>query len=228
MGSRNVFLEPSPRLHIFAAQFENNLIIFNPYVGNYFSIPFSEVEVYSRDGIAGSWVAITSLPSQTVIGFKEDIELRAPKKTGGLTYCLWDTAASVYAKSPEIEYSNPRVCSALNALRRAETTRRKGFEAILAFLQEPGRIHGTPTFSIASLLHAHRWARVWYPREIACLTGSAALAYEAWRQGINVRFVIGVHTIPFYAHSWVEYEEKVVNDHPEVRDYLAPVFTLDW
>jgi hypothetical protein len=65
-----------------------------------------------------------------------------------------------------------------------------------------------------------------YPRRVECLPGSAALAANVWRCGLPVRFLIGVQKYPFYAHSWVELGDTVVNDVQDVHQRLSFIVTI--
>jgi hypothetical protein len=58
----------------------------------------------------------------------------------------------------------------------------------------------------------------YYPFKAECLHRAAAsVCYLRWR-GHAANLVIGVKTIPFAAHAWVELDGVVVNDRPSVRD----------
>ena len=58
----------------------------------------------------------------------------------------------------------------------------------------------------------------YYPLKTECLHRAAAsVCYLRWR-GHAANLVIGVKTIPFAAHAWVELDGVVVNDRATVRD----------
>jgi hypothetical protein len=59
-------------------------------------------------------------------------------------------------------------------------------------------------------------AAVWYPRTVRCLPRSAAATWLLRWLGQPAVLVIGIRTMPFYAHAWVELEGRVVNDLAEV------------
>lgn len=60
-------------------------------------------------------------------------------------------------------------------------------------------------------------ACVWYPKRALCLQRSAVTTCLLRSHGVSARLVIGVHTMPFLAHAWVEAEGAVINDFPRVR-----------
>lgn len=65
-----------------------------------------------------------------------------------------------------------------------------------------------------------------YPKKTWCLAWAATLTYLLIKQGRGCSFVMGVQTLPFYAHAWVEVDKEVINDNPEIRKRLAPILKL--
>jgi transglutaminase-like putative cysteine protease len=63
--------------------------------------------------------------------------------------------------------------------------------------------------------HTVAMAGALYPGRAMCLEQSLVLYYLLRRQGVPIRFVMGVQPRPFGAHAWVEYEGTPVNDVPE-------------
>jgi hypothetical protein len=62
-----------------------------------------------------------------------------------------------------------------------------------------------------------------YPGRALCLEQSLVLYYMLRRQGVPVRFRMGVQAHPFAAHAWVEYRGQVLNDIPEHLKAFAPL-----
>lgn len=61
-----------------------------------------------------------------------------------------------------------------------------------------------------------------YFKRAWCLQRSAACAYLLRRRGCPAQLVLGVRTLPFEAHAWVEVDGRVVNDRPEhIQRYLV-------
>lgn len=56
-----------------------------------------------------------------------------------------------------------------------------------------------------------------------CLTYSYTLKKMLNARHVDARLVIGVRTQPFYSHSWVEVDGKIVNDDPFLRDKLSVI-----
>ncbi len=63
-----------------------------------------------------------------------------------------------------------------------------------------------------------------YPKITKCLPWAGSLMYLLLKRGWGCSFTIGIQTNPFYAHAWVEVNEKVINDNIEVQERLAPIF----
>lgn len=59
-----------------------------------------------------------------------------------------------------------------------------------------------------------------------CLFDSLALAMFLARQGISARWVIGVSTRPFRAHSWIQDEHEVLNDLHEYVGRFTPILVV--
>lgn len=63
-------------------------------------------------------------------------------------------------------------------------------------------------------------ACIWHPKEKLCLQRSAVATCLLRSLGVPAEMVIGVHKMPFYGHSWVEVDGKVVNDHKNVQTFF--------
>lgn len=61
-----------------------------------------------------------------------------------------------------------------------------------------------------------------------CLAWAGALAYNLIKHGFSFKLVIGVQTMPFYAHAWIEVNDTVINDDPELKIRLAPILQLNF
>lgn len=59
---------------------------------------------------------------------------------------------------------------------------------------------------------------VWYPKRVLCLQRTAATASLLRQFGLPALMVIGVQTLPFKAHAWVEVDGQVLNDKSYSRD----------
>ena len=99
--------------------------------------------------------------------------------------------------------------------------------------QNFARIHDavrrTTTASVARgseieprIVRAVDLACVFYPKEVLCLQRSAAATCLLRKQGIPAELAIGVESLPFRAHAWVEVGGEIVNDKPSV----AQIYTV--
>jgi len=71
-------------------------------------------------------------------------------------------------------------------------------------------------------------ACMYYPKKTLCLPWASTFAYLLQKSNIPFKFFIGVQTEPFYAHAWVEYNGEVINDNPQVKKRLAPIFSISF
>jgi hypothetical protein len=74
-----------------------------------------------------------------------------------------------------------------------------------------------PSLSLSPELHrAMDLACVFYFKRVMCLQRSAATTILLRRYGLKAEMVIGVQTVPFKSHAWVEIGGIVINDKPYV------------
>ena len=66
------------------------------------------------------------------------------------------------------------------------------------------------------------------PFQIECLPYAAALGSILRAKGIDAYLVIGVRSIPFEAHAWIEVEGKIVGERPGLRQDLNVLFDTRW
>lgn len=64
-------------------------------------------------------------------------------------------------------------------------------------------------------------ACIWYWKQVLCLQRSAATVCLLKAHGISSQLVIGVRSVPFQAHAWVEVNGEIVNDRPYLRESYA-------
>jgi len=62
----------------------------------------------------------------------------------------------------------------------------------------------------------------WKP--VLCLQRSVCTAKLLRRHGIDARVVIGYRALPFFSHSWVEVDGRVVYGSPAYQRQLRPLF----
>lgn len=73
------------------------------------------------------------------------------------------------------------------------------------------------------VLGAFRTAVALYPKRILCLQRSAALVILLRENGFPANLVIGVSSVPFRAHAWVELRDSVLDESVEVRQRYVVV-----
>jgi hypothetical protein len=62
-------------------------------------------------------------------------------------------------------------------------------------------------------------AAAFYPGRAQCLERSLVLWHTLLHRGIDAMLCLGVHTDPFKAHAWVEYDGRPANEVPEYLDH---------
>lgn len=80
-----------------------------------------------------------------------------------------------------------------------------------------------PSENTTAICRAIDVASVWYWKQVPCLQRSAVTVCLLRQCGIPAELVIGVQSMPFRAHAWVEVEGKIVNDKPYISDLFAVV-----
>lgn len=67
--------------------------------------------------------------------------------------------------------------------------------------------------------------RPWYPRRRVCLFDSVALMRFMLAKGLAPHLVLGVRTMPFAAHCWLEFDGVLVGD---TSDHCASFTPIAW
>jgi hypothetical protein len=137
----------------------------------------------------------------------------------------WDTALPRGIRAHHVWRFALSVCATALRMRRqpllalVEGHRRRKATA----MQYPA----TEVHSSQTLVSAFLNLRVWmYRRRERCLFDTLVLLDFLARYGVFPSWVIGVRSVPFAAHSWVQHERAVFNGTPEfVRGYTAILVT---
>jgi len=135
-----------------------------------------------------------------------------------------------YGRGPDAAHSRPGRFTILCAVAGLAL-----FDCILSLLSfqllcrsvkgwpvKPRRAQDNPTL-MGEICAAVEKACVWYPKKALCLQRSAITACILRSYGIPARMIVGVRSMPFLAHAWVEAEGSVVNDFPNVRKFYRTV-----
>ncbi len=72
----------------------------------------------------------------------------------------------------------------------------------------------------------HLWQPFFYSAQDKCLLDSLVLTHYLLNLGFVVQLVLGVIARPFQAHSWVQYKDIVLNDHPIKVNEFTPVAVI--
>lgn len=85
-------------------------------------------------------------------------------------------------------------------------------------LRKSGRTDSETTGRVCSAVER---ACVWYPKQALCLQRSAVTACLLRSFGIRAQMKLGMRSMPFLAHAWVEVDGAVVNDFPGVKTFYS-------
>lgn len=98
--------------------------------------------------------------------------------------------------------------------------------AVLARRFPASRPKGAPVGDLEARLATFRSARPWIPVPRVCLHDALALMDWLGASAGGVTLVFGVSTYPFAAHSWVQTDRMVLDDHPESPSRFQPILHL--
>ncbi|WP_449472986.1 lasso peptide biosynthesis B2 protein [Sphingobium chungangianum] len=78
---------------------------------------------------------------------------------------------------------------------------------------------------VASLVAAFRKSDAVISRQDRCLWKGLALVLYLRRKGVRARLVFGVAARPFHAHCWVQTDEALLIDEPDVVAGFVPILS---
>jgi hypothetical protein len=149
--------------------------------------------------------------------------LRIASQSGGLKDYQWDRKEtfSFFSKASKLS-----VLRLLPLIMQVDfTLRRKGIQGILKKIEkhkDKRQNYREPSKEeITKLSDALDTACSLYPKKLYCLAWASVFVLAALKRGWKCSIVIGVQSPPFYAHAWAEAQEEVINDAPQVREYLS-------
>lgn len=232
---------------IYAGRYENDIIILDSIRDKYLSITDVSAEVFvlllkSEFQLIGDlYLPIDSLDEQydsafasscikelIIQGFFNEVttlekpnNLPSPRVQGGLSGYRWDTknSAASFAPTPKRDIFN-----ALVTLIRVQYLVKKGIGPVInsvkSFSKSADFVIPTEK-EIQQLSDAVDIACSFYVKKVFCLSWAATFALLALKKRWKCNFVIGAQSYPFYAHAWVEIDDKVINDAQQVQDYLT-------
>lgn len=68
-------------------------------------------------------------------------------------------------------------------------------------------------------------ACMFFPTKTKCLEWAIAYIFIAFRKKIKCNLVIGVQTMPFVAHAWIEYDNKPFSDSLDIANNVAIILS---
>jgi hypothetical protein len=116
---------------------------------------------------------------------------------------------------------------ALRVFRAQRDLRRKPLSAVLAgsVARTRSSSHANPEL-LRSRLRAFHTARPLVPVPRICLHDCLALLDWLGEAGAGTQLVFGVAAYPFAAHSWLQWNGEVIDDHPESVSRFTPILHL--
>lgn len=176
------------------------------------------IDKWVKEFLSQEYLVVDDLGERRTIG-------NLPLQSGGLANYQWD---SKYSWKPFSKASKILILPAFlqlsqihGFLKKQNMTR--GIETIESFSST--RLYKEPTQAeIDRLAAAVDAASLMYPIKTYCLAWSLTFCLLALKKRWAIDFFIGVQSNPFYAHAWVEYQGKVINDDPRVREYLSIIY----
>jgi hypothetical protein len=118
------------------------------------------------------------------------------------------------------------VFQALHQLALYEVTLRlRGSGCILRSVSRQLTAAKSNTFELErAICEAVLLATCLYWKPVLCLQRSVCTARLLRKHGIDARMVIGYRPSPFFSHSWVEVEGRVVYGSPAYQKRLQPLY----
>ncbi|MDZ5762840.1 Transglutaminase-like superfamily domain protein [Candidatus Cyrtobacter comes] len=148
-----------------------------------------------------------------------------PKQNTGLAVQEW------FPKSHGVPLDKVLMMKGLYYLYKAHSAiKRHNIEGIVQLLQkfsykaQPGH-HSMEHSKLMS--RAMDQACTFYPRKTLCLPYAAALTIMHFAHGYDCDFIIGVQSIPFHSHAWVEVNNNVLTDNEELKEKMAYILRIN-
>lgn len=127
-----------------------------------------------------------------------------------------------------VGHARPAIASTLALMALLDgTARLGGLARAMRMAERLGGRHvgktvvAAPDEVIEACMRAVLLSAAFYPRRALCLEQSLALFVLLRRRGIDALLRIGVQTIPFSAHAWVEVDGVAVNERQGHIEQLA-------
>lgn len=243
MKNSVVYFSLTPSLY--AAQFDNSIILLNSTTDNYISLideaaHYLTVILKSRffQNVDGKytiednhetedinfWIAHFLEQQFIMQSNKENTKVIGyPLKPGGLCDYRWSVKPS---HKPFANTSLWGVIKALVCLIRVhyimKRSNMKGLLALISSNARQNRHLKKPTMQKSNKLAAAiDAATLLYPKKTFCLAWAVTYVCMSLKNGRQAQLVIGVQTNPFYAHAWAESGGNVIHDDPTIAQVLS-------
>ncbi len=143
--------------------------------------------------------------TQTVV---RSIHGQAPKQTSPLML--------IHALTDQLGAERDLKLHGLGNTLRALSAARNGHGALRECDAEP----------LMRISHAFYLSKRFLPTTNKCLSRSIALTRRLLSNGIGANLVLGVRTMPFVAHAWVQINDLVLNDYAEDVQRYTPIWVV--
>lgn len=245
----NIMIYFSLTPHIYAARFDDAVIILDSSNDNYLSFIESAATCFqqalnnafqrAQDGTLSptsqsfngnvkelnEWIKHFIENNLIIESTQEQRKLLAPLPItpGGLADYRWDHKPSW---KPFASASKVQVIAAFIMLARIHRLLKKtGIKGVLDAIKTTSAKHTQlrqPTEQeIEQLAAAVDAASLLYPKKTFCLAWAATFVLLALKKGWSCNLAIGIQTNPFYAHAWAHSAGKVIHDDPVIAQVLS-------
>lgn len=99
--------------------------------------------------------------------------------------------------------------------------RLQGLNHLVQKIKAHKKIVNAEATNINNLVASLNKACFYFPVRVKCLEWSLALYSLARRHGVNCQFVVGLQNYPFKSHAWIEHENRIIADAPDLNKALA-------
>lgn len=86
-------------------------------------------------------------------------------------------------------------------------------------------VHPTKT-NLANIAFAIKKASLYQPRRTLCLVWAATFSELAYQNNFRCDLMIGVQQMPFRAHAWVESNNYLMSEDPDISSHQKIIFSL--
>ncbi|MFA6535620.1 MAG: lasso peptide biosynthesis B2 protein [Candidatus Babeliales bacterium] len=236
-------------LHVYAARFDDAIVVLDSVQDKYFSIVDSAAQ-YLDDILNDSFEQdqqkrfvsaekeydseqlnywISYFIEKKLIFIMDDFRANrklissAPLLPGGLKDYQWDTKSNW---KPFKQASKIEIIKTFFYLAKIHRIlKSKGIQGILdeikKIVSKQKKSNIPCEQEINSLSAAIDAASLLYPKKTYCLAWASTFVFIALKKNWACNLVIGIQTNPFYAHAWAELAGQVIHDDPVIAQVLS-------